>query len=184
MHRDLVELAVAGDREAFSELIRLSVNRLYAAARLILRDQWRAEDATQDALVAAWQGLSGLRDPDRFEAWLYRVLIRTCHRAARSNIERRQTRLDEVHLDELRFEPPIDLGDRDLLERAFRRLDTDERAILVMHYFVGYSIAEVADVLGVPVGTAKSRLSRASQAMRSALDADARGFDITKERLA
>jgi len=181
MHRELVERAMAGDREAFSELIRLSVNRLYAAARLILRDQWLAEDATQDALVAAWRGLSGLRDPDRFEAWLYRVLVRTCHREARIARGRRHEVLDELQLAGLRSEPPVDLGDRDLLERAFRRLDTDQRALLVLHYFVGYSIAEVADVLGVPPGTAKSRLSRASQAMRSALDADARLVDTNPE---
>ena len=82
MHRDLVERAMAGDREAFTELTRLSIGKLYAIARLILRDNERAEDATQEALVAAWRQLSALRDPDRFEAWLRRLLVRACYREA------------------------------------------------------------------------------------------------------
>jgi len=81
--RDLVERAMAGDHDAFSELTRVSVGRLLAIARLILHDEAAAEDATQEALVAAWRHIHGLRDPDRFEAWLHRMLVNACYREAR-----------------------------------------------------------------------------------------------------
>jgi len=179
MQRDLVERAMAGEREAFSELVRLSIDRLYAIARLILRDEARAEDATQEALVAAWRDLSALRDPDRFEPWLHRLLVRTCYRDAR-----RERRMRHGQVRELTFGASVErqtepdstyrLAARDELERGFRRLDTDERSILVLHFYLGYSIAELAETLVIPDGTAKSRLRRATQAMRSALEAEAR----------
>ncbi len=178
MDRELVTRAMAGDREAFSELVRRSVDRLYAVARLILRDPVAAEDATQEALVAAWRDLSALRDPDRFEAWLHRVLVRTCYREARRIRDARRAEVRELELSASRArsvpDAGIGLADRESLERGFRKLTTDERTLLVLHYYLGYSISEVADTLGVPAGTAKSRLHRAAAAMRSALDADAR----------
>jgi RNA polymerase sigma factor (sigma-70 family) len=183
MQRDLVKRAMAGDHEAFSELARDSIGRLYAVARLILRDQDRAEDATQEALVAAWRDLSALRDPDRFEAWLRRLLVRACYREART--QRRRT-LIEIHV-----EPPdlagredrSDLADREQLERGFRHLDADQRAVLVLHYYLGLPLTEVAEVLGVPAGTIKSRLHRATQAMRAALQADARSPRLSERRV-
>jgi RNA polymerase sigma factor (sigma-70 family) len=178
MDRELVTRAIAGDREAFSELVRRSVDRLYAIARLILRDPVLAEDATQEALVAAWRDLSALRDPDRFEAWIHRVLVRQCYREARRARDVRRAEVRELELaSSLGHTVPdanIGLADREALERGFARLTTDERTLLVLHYYVGYSISEVADALGVPAGTAKSRLNRAASAMRAALEADAR----------
>jgi len=178
MGQDLVRRAMAGDHGAFSELARASIGRLYATARLILHDDQRAEDATQEALVAAWRDLSALRDPDRFEAWLHRVLVRTCYREARRIRDARRAEVRELELstshDRSVPDAGIGLADRESLERAFRKLTTDERTLLVLHYYLGYSISEVADTLGVPAGTAKSRLHRAAAAMRSALDADAR----------
>src|SRR5260221_13281351 len=115
MQRDLVERAMAGDHEAFSELARLSIGRLYAVARLILRDQERAEDATQEALVAAWRDLSGLRDPDRFEAWLHRLLVRACYREARSTRRRQLVEVNVRPLDEAAPDTGPDLADRDQL---------------------------------------------------------------------
>jgi RNA polymerase sigma-70 factor (ECF subfamily) len=178
MQRDLVERAMAGDYDAFSELARVSVGRLYVVARLILRDEGRAEDATQEALVAAWQRLSGLRDPDRFEAWLHRLLVNACYREARR--DRRRGRL-EIQVDPLAMpEAPgatdldIDVAVRDQLERGFRRLDVDQRTVLVMHYYLGFSLDDAAEVLGIPPGTIRSRLHRATAAMRNALEADAR----------
>jgi len=178
MQRDLVERAMAGDHDAFSELARVSTGRLYVVARLILRDDTRAEDATQEALVAAWRRLNGLRDPDRFEAWLHRLLVNACYREARKG--RRRGSL-EVHVDELPMpEAPeasgmdFDLADRDQLERGFRRLDVDQRTVLVMHYYLGFSLDAAAEVLGVPPGTVRSRLHRAINAMRAALEADDR----------
>jgi RNA polymerase sigma-70 factor (ECF subfamily) len=178
MQRDLVERAMAGDHDAFSELARVSIGRLYVVARLILRDDGRAEDATQEALVAAWRRLASLRDPDRFEAWLHRLLVNACYREARRGRGRGS---QEIHVDPLAMpEAPgatdMDLGlaNRDQLERGFRRLDVDQRTVLVMHYYLGFSLDEAAEVLGIPPGTVRSRLNRATKAMRAALDADAR----------
>jgi RNA polymerase sigma-70 factor, ECF subfamily len=182
MQRELVERAMAGDHDAFSELARVSIGRLYVVARLIVRDDGAAEDATQEALVAAWSHLGALRDPDRFDAWLHRLLVRSCYREA----ERRRRRGSvEVHVPVL--EAPVadsstDLADRDQLERGFRHLDTDQRAVLVLHHYLGLSPAEAAEVLGVPPGTVRSRLHRATRAMRAALDAEARSMLMNEGR--
>jgi RNA polymerase sigma-70 factor (ECF subfamily) len=188
MQRDLVERAMAGDREAFSELTRPSIGRLYAVARLILRDPSRAEDATQEALTAAWRRLAGLRDPDRFEAWLHRLLVNACYREARR--DRRRGRL-EIQVDPLTMpEAPgatdldIDVAVRDQLERGFRRLDVDQRTVLVMHYYLGFSLDDAAEILGVSPGTARSRRHRAITAMRAALEADARAPMLNQGRSA
>ena len=178
MQRDLVERAMAGDHDAFSELARVSIGRLFVVARLILRDDGRAEDATQEALVTAWRRLDGLRDPDRFEAWLHRLLVHACYREARR--DRRRGAI-EIHVDPLAMSEVspggfdgLDIADRDQLERGFRRLDVDQRAVLVLHYYLGFSLDEAAEVLGLPPGTVRSRLHRAINAMRAALEADAR----------
>jgi RNA polymerase sigma-70 factor (ECF subfamily) len=178
MQRDLVERAMAGDHDAFSELARVSIGRLYVVARLILRDDARAEDATQEALMTAWRRLEGLRDPDRFEAWLHRLLVHACYREARQ--DRRRGAI-EVHVDPMAMSESspaafdgLDLADRDQLERGFRRLAVDQRAVLVMHYYLGFSLDEAAEALGLPPGTVRSRLHRAINAMRAALEADAR----------
>ena len=182
MQRELVERAMAGDHDAFTELARVAIGRLYVVARLIVRDDGVAEDATQEALVAAWSHLGALRDPDRFDAWLHRLLVRSCYR----EVERRRRRGSvEVHVPVL--EAPVadstsDLADRDQLERGFRRLDTDQRAVLVLHHYLGLSPAEAAEVLGVPPGTVRSRLHRATRTMRAALDADARSMLMNEGR--
>jgi RNA polymerase sigma-70 factor (ECF subfamily) len=174
MHRDLVERAMAGDREAFTELTRLSIGRLYAVARLILRDSERAEDATQEALVAAWRQLSALRDPDRFDAWLRRLLVRACYREASQDQRQRRiaARIEPIAMTGA--DPGIALADQDELERGFARLAPDQRALLVLHYYLGLPVQETSDILGIPVGTVKSRLFRSTQQMRAALEADAR----------
>jgi RNA polymerase sigma-70 factor, ECF subfamily len=184
MRRDLVEQAMAGDHGAFSELARASISRLYAAACLILRDDQKAEDATQEALVAAWRDLSALRDPDRFEAWLHRLLVRSCYREARRGRRRWTVELEVRETAVAGPDPAIDIADRDQLERGFRRLDADQRTVLVLHYYLGLSLDEAADALGIPPGTVRSRLHRATQAMRAALDADARASTPNERRLA
>lgn len=188
MQRDLVERAMAGDHDAFTELARVSIDRLYVVARLILRDDGQAEDATQEALVAAWRRLAGLRDPDRFEAWLHRLLVNACYREARRGRRRGSM---EVHVDSLAMpeasgaaDTTNDLADRDQLERGFRRLDIDQRTVLVMHYYLGFSLVDAAEVLGVPPGTVRSRLHRAINAMRAALAADARMSVVNEGRSA
>lgn len=185
VERVLVERAMAGDRLAFNELASRWVNRLYGVASLILRDPDQASDATQEALIAAWRDLSALRDADRFGAWLNRVLIRACHREARRARGRRVVEVGDASIGDspARDDLPGFL-DRDQLERGFRRLDVDHRAILVLHHLEGFTLAEVGDVLGLPIGTVKSRLHRALDTMRAALDADARVVSIDRERIA
>jgi RNA polymerase sigma-70 factor, ECF subfamily len=175
MQRDLVVRAQRGDVEAFSALTVGRTDRLYAAARLILRDSEQAADVVQDALFQAWLDLRGLNDPDRFDAWLHRILIRACYKAA----NRRRSR-DIVELEMATTVDPVTPDDqravavRDQLERGFRRLSPEQRAVIVLHHYLGLSLAESADTLGIPLGTMQSRLSRATQVMRAALEADDR----------
>ncbi len=174
MDRGLLEAAQRGDEAAFVALIRPRSNRLFAIAQRILRDVDRAEDALQDALVIAWRRLRGLRDPDRFDAWLTRLLVNVC--ITQASRERRRT----ANLRVLPVDGPaapdqlLSVADRDLLDRGFRRLPPDQRAILVLHHFLGYAPSEIAETLGIPPGTARSRLFYAHRAMRAALEADAR----------
>ncbi|MFL5675609.1 MAG: RNA polymerase sigma factor [Chloroflexota bacterium] len=185
MDRILVDRAMAGDREAFNELAGLSVGRLYGIAQLILRDPDRAWDATQEALVASWRDLSALRDPDRFDAWLYRILVRSCHREARRVRQRRTVEVRELPFAASSGPDEVaSMFDRDELERAFRRLGVEERAIVVLHHVEGFPLREIADILGLPIGTVKSRLHRGIQTVRAALDADARVVSIDGERIA
>lgn len=182
MQRDLVDRARQGDHDAFTVLVAGSINSLYATARLILRTDDRAEDAVQDALVQAWLGIRALRDPDRFEAWLRRLLVHACYRSAKRN---RAWQVVEIH--DLPTDGPLtpdgqrSLAARDQLERGFRRLAPDHRAVLVVHHFLGLSDGEAADTLGIPIGTMKSRLSRATMALRAALEADDREATLTEE---
>ena len=175
-----MEAARRGDEAAFVDLVRPRVDRLYAVAQRILRDADRAEDALQDALVVAWRDLRGLRDPDRFDAWLGRVLVREC--IDQATRERRRT----ANLRVLPVDGPaapdqlLTLADRDQLDRGFRRLTPEQRAILVLHHFEGYAPGEIAELLGIPPGTARSRLHHAHRAMRAALDADARATASTE----
>jgi RNA polymerase sigma-70 factor (ECF subfamily) len=175
MSRDLVERAMAGDHDAYAELVRGRIGRLYHLARLILRDAEQAEDATQEALVAAWRDLSAVRDPDRFDAWLHRLLVRACYRVAKQG---RHLAVVELALDSTPEPTTPDaqraVAVRDQLDRGFRRLSPEQRAVIVLHHYLGLSLAESAEALTIPLGTMQSRLSRATQAMRAALDADER----------
>jgi RNA polymerase sigma-70 factor (ECF subfamily) len=172
--RDLVEAAQRGDQAAFMDLVRSRGDRLFAIAQRILRDVDRAEDALQDALVIAWRDLPSLRDPDRFDAWVHRLLMNVC--IAQATRERRRV----ANLRVLPLDGPagpddlVGVADRDQLDRGFRRLTPEERAILVLHHYVGYAPSEIAELLGSPPGTIRSRLHHAHRAMRAALDAEAR----------
>jgi RNA polymerase sigma-70 factor (ECF subfamily) len=170
--RRLVERAREGDHDAFAELARAAVVRLDGAARLILRDPELARDAVQDALIRAWRDLPGLREPDRFDAWLHRLTVHACIDLTR----RRRRRPMEVELAPIHTpsiaDPSGRLADRDLVDGVLRRLDEHGRAIVVLHYFVGLSLPEVAATLGIPVGTVKSRLHRALGDMRVAIATD------------
>lgn len=172
MHqRELVERAGRGDHDAFALLAGASVARLEAVARLILRDGELARDAVQEAYIRAWRDLPGLRDPERWDAWLRRLTVNACLDATR----RRKRRVIEVEIDPVRFVDNQDIGaglaNRDLLERAFQRLDPAQRAVVVLHFYADLPMSSVADALGVPLGTAQSRLGRALAVLRRAIGA-------------
>ena len=174
MDTDLVTRAQRGDEEAFASLAVAAGDRLHAVAHRILRDVDLAEDATQQALLAIWRDLPQLRDPARFDAWSYRLLVRACY--AQGRRERHWT----PHLRLLPSHEPMQADgsgtviDRDQLERGFRRLSIDHRAVVVLHHYLDWPLDRVADALGIPAGTARSRLHHAMRGLRAALDADAR----------
>jgi RNA polymerase sigma-70 factor, ECF subfamily len=185
MQRDLVLRARSGDHAAFTALAEDAFDRLHRTARLILRSDDRAADAVQEALTAAWLHIRAVRDPDRFDAWLHRLLVHACYREAR---RLRQREVVEIHMS-----MPDQRGDgdsqeatalRDQLERGFRRLTPEQRAVLVVHHYLGLSDHEAAIVLDIALGTFKSRLHRASVALRAALQADERTPTIARESLA
>ena len=179
--RDLVEMAQRGDRDAFGVLARTSADRLFAVAQRILRDVGRAEDAVQQTLVIAWRRLPQLRDPDRFDAWIYRLLIHECYAEAR-NARQWGTPLQLLPADRAQRDETLSVADRDELDRGFRRLPPDQRSILVLRHYLGLSPAEIAETLGIPEGTARSRLHYAHRAMRAALAAAERPMNIAEGR--
>ncbi|HEY4634186.1 MAG TPA: RNA polymerase sigma factor [Candidatus Limnocylindrales bacterium] len=171
--RDLVERAQDGDRDAFAALVGMTSDRMYGLAVRILRDGVLAEDALQGALITVWRQLPTLRDPDRFEAWVRRLLVHACYAEAR----RRRTWTANVRL--LPVDGPagrddlISVDDRDALDRAFRRLSIEQRVVFVLHHHQGLPLVEIADTLGIPAGTARSRLHYATRVLRAAIEADA-----------
>ena len=174
MDTDLVVRAQRGDEEAFASLAVAVGDRLHAVSHRILRDIELAEDATQQALLDIWRDLPQLRDPARFDAWSYRLLVRACY------AEGRRTRQWTPNLRLLPADEPMgtdalsSVVDRDQLERGFRRLSIDHRAVVVLHHYLDLPLDEVAEVLGVPAGTVRSRLHHAMRGLRAALEADAR----------
>ena len=173
MRLDLVELARHGDRDAFDVLMLDVIDRLHAIARLVAQDADVAEDAVQEALVRCWRDLPSLRDATRFEPWLRRLLLNSIAE------EFRGRRRFEAKVRVLQLEPTVvdgsdDLADRDEIQRAFRALSIEHRTIVVLHHYLGLSVDEAAASLGIPTGTAKSRLHYALEALRATLDADAR----------
>jgi len=174
MQRELVERAQAGDHDAFAALVRVSVPRLYGAAKLILRSDDRAQDAVQEALVLAWKHVRALRDPDAWDAWLRRLTVRACYRLARH--VHRQT-LVELHVvpdveSAVMEDFALSIADRDQVGRALGRLPIDQRAVLVLHFYLDLPLTEAAEILDVPVGTAKSRLNRGLTTLRESIAVD------------
>ena len=180
--RELVERAQRGDHDAFAVLARAFIVRLDAAARLMLRDPHLAQDGVQEGFLAAWRNLPTLRDPDRFEAWLHRLVIRSCIDILR----RRGRRLIEVELTPIHQPMVADtsalMADRELLDRALRRLDPEWRAVVVLHFYLGMPLPAVATTLGIPIGTAKSRLHRSLAAMRVTIDVEPDDSGPTQRR--
>ena len=171
MDVELVRLAQRGDREAFAALVPAAVDRLFGVAYRILGDRDRAEEATQVAVITAWRKLRSLREPERFEAWTYRLVVSAC----RDEVRRRPWEVQApvalaLHPEFANAESQVD--ERDRLDRAFGRLSIDHRAVIVLHHYLGMPLVEVGRVVGVPTGTARSRLHYAVRAMRVSLDHD------------
>jgi RNA polymerase sigma-70 factor (ECF subfamily) len=174
MNADLVERACSGDQETFAVLAAQHVDGCYALAYRILPVPQRAQDATQQALIGAWRDLPSLRDRGRFQAWLRRLVVNACYVDSRSR-RRWTARVRLIPTD--RSSAPdlaVSVADRDELERGFRRLSPEHRAIVVFHHYLGYPLTEIAETLGIPVGTVRSRLHYATRQLRAALEADAR----------
>lgn len=173
MERRLVERAQRGDREAFAEIAFVVSPRLFGIAHRILRDYHRAEDATQRAIVQIWRELPRLTDADKFDGWAYRLGVNACY--AETRAERRGREAFHVRVtDHTVGDSQTRVADRDMLERAFRRLPAEQRAVLVLQYYLDLGHGEIAEMLGIPLGTVKSRASGGRSALRAALEADAR----------
>ncbi len=170
MDPSLVSRAQGGDEVAFALITRAASGRFNQVAFRILRDRHLAEDAVQQALVEIWRKLPTLRDPERFDGWSYRFLVHACYREGkryRNAFRELPGRQDLAHPDATNA-----VNDRDQLERGFRRLSVDHRAVVVMHYYLDLTIEDSAEALGISVGTAKSRLNRAMTQLRIALHSD------------
>jgi RNA polymerase sigma-70 factor (ECF subfamily) len=184
MEIELVDRARSGDHEAFTALVRAASPRLYGAARLILRDPDLAQDAVQEAFVLAWRHIRALRDARAWDAWLYRLTVRACYRAGRQSRRR-----DAVELQLLSdFEPApgtdfsVHVAERDRLGRELGRLPVEQRAVMVLHFFLDLPLTDAANILDIPVGTAKSRLHRGLATLRSALEAEGADLRVVEER--
>ncbi|MEO5704286.1 MAG: RNA polymerase sigma factor [Candidatus Limnocylindrales bacterium] len=183
--RELVIRARGGDRDAFSQLAAESIGRLTAVARMILRDEYAAQDAVQEALIEAWRSLPGLREPEKFDAWMRRLLVRSCFKGVR--------RTKRVNAVEIRLTPadePLTTGReqafglQDQLERGLARLPAEQRAVVILVYYLDLPLADAAQAMGIPLGTTKSRLNRATQAMRASIEADDREPSRAREKIA
>jgi len=166
MDRELLVRARAGDREAFESIVLAKGEPLFRTALAILGNEPDARDATQETFVSAWRALPRLRDLDRFDAWLGRILINECRMALRH-----RRRVHEVPISDSPDspDPRLPTSDRTDFDEAFDRLTVDQRAILVLHHVQGYGVGEIATWLGIPSGTVKWRLSRARRALAAQL---------------
>ncbi len=179
--RGFVERARKGDHDAFAELVHGAVTRLDRAARLILRDPELARDAVQEALIRAWRDLPTLRDVDRFDAWLHRLTVNACIDQTRRR-RRRPIEVDILPIDQPTSHDMAGVvADREIVDAAMRRLDADTRIVVVLHYFLGMPLTDVAGTLRIPLGTVKSRLHRALEEMRGSVAAEP-GSDPSRVR--
>jgi RNA polymerase sigma-70 factor (ECF subfamily) len=182
MRDELVARAMRGDREAFTSLARDSADRCYAVAYRILRDPHRAQDAAQQALIGAWRDLPALRSPDRFDAWLTKLVVNACYSEAR--VERRWSAKVRLIQSDTPAEPDVarTVANRDELDHAFRRLTPEPRSVVVLHHHLGYPLTEIAATLGIPEGTARSRHHYAVRQLRAALDESPASLVTSEER--
>ena len=183
MRTRLVEQAREGDEIAFTQLVDLDGDRCYAIAYRILRDVERAQDAVQQAFLLAWRELPRLRDPERFSPWLQRLLVNACYEEHRRR-QRWTSRIRALPVDgPVSSDPTVSVDDRDALDRAILRLTPEHRAVFVLHHHAGLPLSDIAEIVGVPLGTVKSRLHHAIRSLRAAIVADSQ-VDPSEARLA
>ena len=184
MDGDLVERARSGDQEAFADLVHQISDTLFGVARRIVRDPGLAEDVLQNALVTIWRKLPHLREVDRFEGWAFRIVVHACYAEARRN-RRWAATVRILPIDRASDADDVqNVSDREELELAFRRLSLDQRSVFVLHHYVGLPLVVVAETLGIPDGTARSRLHYATRALRAAFDEARAPTPLTEGRLA
>jgi RNA polymerase sigma-70 factor (ECF subfamily) len=169
MQRDLVEQAMRGDAEAFTQLVRVAAPRLHGVANLILRDPDRAKDAVQEAFIAAWKDMRALRDPDAWDAWLRRLTVRTCYRLVKKERRRTEVEVGVIPTEDSVRTPDAsaDVADREWVVSELGRLDIDQRSVIALHYYLDLPMREVAEILDIPFGTAASRLHRGLETLRT-----------------
>ena len=168
----LVEAAAAGDAAAFDALVEARLDRTYRTARAIFGNDQDARDAVQDAWLSVWRRLPSLRDAAAFDPWLDRILVNACRSAIRRRRGVREIPM-AVSFDVKHGGPgPDQVAEREIVERAFERLDPDKRAILVLHHVHHQPIDQIAAALGIPEGTAKWRLHAARKALARAMERD------------
>jgi RNA polymerase sigma-70 factor (ECF subfamily) len=172
MQREWVEAAQRGDHAAFAAIVSEVLDRSFATAVQILRDQALAEDAVQEAMIRAWRDLPSLRDPERFDAWLRRLVVHACFDEVRRARRRRRAESRAGPSATMVADAQLALVRRDSVERALAQLTPMHRAALVMRHVQDLSVPEVAETLGIPLGTAKSRLHHAERAVREAMAAE------------
>lgn len=174
MDVELVVRAQHGDHDAFTEIATALHSRLYRVALNLLSDVHLAEDATQHCVIEMWRNLPRLREPTKLESWAHRIVVNACRREGRNRTRWIQAIATTPEADPAASQGFASVAHRDQLERGFRRLPTEQREVVVLHHYAALPLREVADVLGIPIGTASSRLSRAMSALRAALEADER----------
>ena len=182
MDRDVVERARSGDQDAFADLVHQISDTLLGVARRILRDPTLAEDALQNALLTIWRKLPHLRDAERFEAWAFRILVHACYAEAPRH-RRWASTIRVLYADVASAVDDIQtVSDRDELEQAFRQLPLDQRAVFVLHHYMGMPLVAVAETLGIPDGTARSRLHYATRSLRAAFETARATQDLREGR--
>jgi len=174
MQQDLVEGAQRGDQRAFERLTAAHHPRLFRVAYGILRDRHLAEDVTQEAFIDIWRTIRRLRDPAKFEAWSYRLLVRRCYAEAKRRSPAASVELGMSSEERVTRDDYATVIDRDQLDLGFRRLSVEHRTIIVLRCLLDMPMDQVAEALGVAPGTVGSRLSRALASLRAAIEADSR----------
>lgn len=178
MEAELIRRAQSGDQRAFDTLASGLVARFHAIAYRVLQDPDLAQDATQQALISIWRDLPQLHDPSRFEGWSYRLLIRACYKEAGRQRRWRLRTLATTDIEPIIMDPTDTVAEQDRLRRGFARLSVEHRAAVVLHHYLGQTQGQVAEALGIPVETVRSRLRHAMRGLRAAIDADERPVPV------